>query len=111
MATKEPEQVPAKRETVTIKGKWTEAEHIRRWLEHEGVTGTKVVSKHAVQVAPDQHQAALSAFARYRENWSNPKSVRPDPQRDGGLPWTRADEEQAGAISDYFEGTINDRGC
>lgn len=70
MAAKE---TPIKRENLIVRDKWLEADHIRRWLEHEGVTGAKVVSRHAVQVLPDQYPAAAEALARYRRDWSNPK--------------------------------------
>jgi hypothetical protein len=34
------------------------------------------------------------------------QSAEPDPQKDGGLPWTRADDERCFAIADYAEGQI-----
>ena len=33
-------------------------------------------------------------------------AAEPDPQRDGELPWTRADEDRMSAIADYAEGSI-----
>jgi hypothetical protein len=32
-----------------------------------------------------------------------PAAIEPDPQTDGGLPFTRADEAQCNAIADYYD--------